>query len=801
MRRAPIWLAVSLAVVTAVLLPFAGSVPGPVSVTFLPFFLTAVSAAEGMTALLLVFQFMAEGDRRLLLLATAYAWTASVIIPHAIVFPGVVFAQTPWAPVSAAVWLWVAWHVGFPVLAAAAVGPWWMKSARRFVPTGERGRTAIRTFGVEALVLIGVALIASRTDWLPVVIAQGDYQKLTRDFGWIILGANISAVAIVARGWSSSNRMEKWVLVAVVACAGDVFLTLFAEGRFTAGWYAGRLMNLISAATLLVAILVATNRLYRQIAAANVREVKARELMRASADALLDPQVLLEAVRDTSGRITDFTYRGVNRATCDYLGLSPEDLLGRGVVETMPGLGKSLLASFVRCVETGESVVLDDFSYDNEIRADTRRYDLRATRATSTSISLTWRDVTERFRSAQLLAEARALQSKADRRYRRLVDNSGIGMGLLAPDGQFESVNQAMCDFFGYDAATLRTKTWQELTAPEYMDADRKNIEELLAGRSESYRMDKQYVHADGHLIWGDLSVSCLRTTDGEVEDFVPQIIDITAEVEARQKLALRDEQNRLLAQGLQAQQDLLKSDLRSAAAYVSSVLPDDIENGPVQVSSRYLPSQELAGDCFDYRWVDDDHMIAYLLDVSGHGIEPALLSISVHNMLRSGSLPLTTLLAPEQVLSELNRRFQMDKHSGHYFTMWFGVYEKSTRELRYASAGAPPALACNFETGTPAVAELDTPSLPVGMFEDTTFSSRSYSVPPGARILLYSDGAYELALDEGRQLSLADFKTTFTRLAGPNKPSLDGLVEELRGLTPSGTFDDDCSLVQLVFD
>lgn len=267
MPRSSIWVAGTLAVVTAVLLPFAGSVPGPASVTFLPFFLTAVLIIEGMTALLLVFQFMAEGDRRLLLLATAYAWTALVILPHAIVFPGVVFAETPWAAASAAVWLWVAWHVGFPALVATAMGPWWIKSGRRFVPAGERRRTAARTFGAEALVLIGVALIAARTEWLPAVIAQGDYQKLTRDFGWIILGVNIAAVAIVARGWSMSNRMEKWVLVAVVACAGDVFLTLFAEGRFTAGWYAGRLMNLISACTLLVAILVDTNRLYGQMAA------------------------------------------------------------------------------------------------------------------------------------------------------------------------------------------------------------------------------------------------------------------------------------------------------------------------------------------------------------------------------------------------------------------------------------------------------------------------------------------------------------------------------------------------------
>ena len=83
----------------------------------------------------------------------------------------------------------------------------------------------------------------------------------------------------------------------------------------------------------------------------------------------------------------------------------------------------------------------------------------------------------------------------------------------------------------------------------------------------------------------------------------------------------------------------LLTAGLDSASNYVSSILPGELE-GPVRVSSRYLPSQQLGGDSFDYRWIDDDHLIAYLIDVSGHGIGPALLSVSVHNLLRSGSLP-----------------------------------------------------------------------------------------------------------------------------------------------------------------
>ena len=68
----------------------------------------------------------------------------------------------------------------------------------------------------------------------------------------------------------------------------------------------------------------------------------AAALLRASTEALLDPQVLLEAATDSSGQIVDFLYRELNQATCDYLGLSRAELLGRGIVESMPGIRATL---------------------------------------------------------------------------------------------------------------------------------------------------------------------------------------------------------------------------------------------------------------------------------------------------------------------------------------------------------------------------------------------------------------------------------------------------------------------------
>src|SRR3954469_11309780 len=112
----------------------------------------------------------------------------------------------------------------------------------------------------------------------------------------------------------------------------------------------------------------------------------------------------------------------------------------------------------------------------------------------------------------------------------------------------------------------------------------------------------------------------------------------------------------------LLASQKVMASDLAQAAKYVQSLLPDPLRKGPIRTEWRFVPSASLGGDTFGYHWLDDDHLALFLLDVSGHGVGPALLSVSAFNALRSQSLPQTDFLEPGQVLAALNRAFQMEQ-------------------------------------------------------------------------------------------------------------------------------------------
>ena len=89
----------------------------------------------------------------------------------------------------------------------------------------------------------------------------------------------------------------------------------------------------------------------------------------------------------------------------------------------------------------------------------------------------------------------------------------------------------------------------------------------------------------------------------------------------------------------------------------------------------------------------------------------------------------------------------------------------------------------------------------PAGVFDDTRFTAAAYSVPPGCRILLFSDGASEIVLADGDQLMVQGLKEIVTRLAGSPDWTLDDLIDELRDQTPAGGFEDDCSLILLTFE
>jgi diguanylate cyclase (GGDEF)-like protein/PAS domain S-box-containing protein len=132
-------------------------------------------------------------------------------------------------------------------------------------------------------------------------------------------------------------------------------------------------------------------------------EVQTQERLRALIDTMLDPWVLLEAMRDEEGRVVDFVYRDANSAACRYNGLEHDDLVGRTLLELLPGHMGELLEEYAAVVDTGIPLVRDDAPYPDPATDAVRYFDNRGVRA-GDAISFTWRDVTDRVERRQALA-------------------------------------------------------------------------------------------------------------------------------------------------------------------------------------------------------------------------------------------------------------------------------------------------------------------------------------------------------------------------------------------------------------
>ncbi len=248
----------------------------------------------------------------------------------------------------------------------------------------------------------------------------------------------------------------------------------------------------------------------------------------------------------------------------------------------------------------------------------------------------------------------------------------------------------------------------------------------------------------------------------------------------------------------LAASQKALQQELEQAARYVRSLLPAPVlDRGPLSVDWRFEPSASLGGDAFGYFWLDEDHFVMFVLDVSGHGVGSALLGVSVLNTLRSLTLPKVDFEDPGAVATSLNQVFRSEQQDGKYFTIWYGVYQPSTRVLKYAGAGHPPALLLP-RTGSAAVPVLLGSGGPMpGVLPDLRYRSEACTVPANSRLLVFSDGLYELREASGRVRTFSDF---VDRLARPGADhSVEGLMSSARGLLLKGQeFEDDVSVMQV---
>ena len=243
--------------------------------SFVPALLSIVVCFDLMSVYLLVGEYRDKGDPRLLAMCAAYVWSLVLMVGYGFAFPGVISSHPPLAfTASMAPWLYLGWHVGFPVLLGAAWGPWPV-AFRATMPASRRPSAAWSVLGSTAIAAASVVAIASAfAHHLPVLIVGRNTTRMTTLTAPIALP--LVAIAVIA-AWHGTRRRtgaERWSGVAVLVCLCDLLLTYSARYRFSVGWYAGRALTLTAAGIVLLAML------------AEFRRIKSRAEFNAAYDSL-----------------------------------------------------------------------------------------------------------------------------------------------------------------------------------------------------------------------------------------------------------------------------------------------------------------------------------------------------------------------------------------------------------------------------------------------------------------------------------------------------------------------------------
>lgn len=317
---------------------------------------------------------------------------------------------------------------------------------------------------------------------------------------------------------------------------------------------------------------------------------------------------------------------------------------------------------------------------------------------------------------------------------------------LRLPDNPLIYVNQAFTESTGYSREESIGRNCRYLQGPDTDTEAVANIRTAIAERRPCVVELLNY-KSDGTPFWNRLSLTPLRDKSNEVTHYIGVQSDVT-----RRRLA----EDALLESNahLEDANKKMRRDLTAAAEIQRALLPERFFNQEgVSVAWLLQACDELAGDTLNVIRLDEDHIGFYVLDVSGHGVQASLLSVTLHHWLsadpdrgilrynRPTARSETRIVPPHIVAQELNEQFPMNPETNQYFTMLYGILTLSSGELRYVTAGHPPLIHMPRQG---AAYQPTSISSPIGFFPKTSYETESLTLKRGDRLFLFSDGLIE---------------------------------------------------------
>lgn len=258
----------------------------------------------------------------------------------------------------------------------------------------------------------------------------------------------------------------------------------------------------------------------------------------------------------------------------------------------------------------------------------------------------------------------------------------------------------------------------------------------------------------------------------------------------------------------LQKLYDSLDRDLIEARKLQQTLIRDRVRDYSwARVSLILRNSGRVGGDLVGSFRVDEDRVVVYSIDVSGHGVASAMMTARLAGFL-TGSSPEQNLafqtgpegdhvlLSPASVVDRFNRLMLEEIQAEQYFTMVFAVVDRRTGRLDLVQAGHPHPMLVRRDGG---VQRLGHGGMPIGLIDGAVYDQVTTQIAPGDRLVLVSDGFTECPLPEGRDFGeegLVESLRDSAHLTGADL--LEAMVWDLTRKAGTDSFPDDVSGIVL---
>ena len=294
--------------------PLSDIPPYPIA-AFIPSYTTAMFVTEALTAILLFAQFSILRGRAILVIASGYLFTAVILIPWILTFPGVFGSTSLIGGMQSTVWLYVFWHAGFPMF---VIGYALLKDAdpsKQFWHGSVAAQIALSIAVTTAGVLVVTVICTAGEALLPQVMLD------SLRFGplWPIAGAPVvllSTSALIALWLRRRSMLDLWLMVVMCLFLIDQLNYYFNSARFTPGWYAIRISGVIAGSLVLICLLYEISYVYATLLAAVLAQRREREARLMTGDTIA-AAIAHEVKQPLTAMVTsaDAGFRFLDRST------------------------------------------------------------------------------------------------------------------------------------------------------------------------------------------------------------------------------------------------------------------------------------------------------------------------------------------------------------------------------------------------------------------------------------------------------------------------------------------------------